>query len=306
MVEGLNMGNEKEVDGGWSIVPGKEMDRAFADVFRELLEPGAKEAGRLIADWLGLTADKIGQKRKLNAEIGFRELQAKLSALESVETPKEEELYLLINGLSLTDDPSVRDLWTGLFAKALDPNSPATAERSFISILQTLSSMDAKIIDFLAFAMNTDSELRAGALRFQPEDWKTITADEADKLDKQREENYERQREAVKTIRQKAKDYGIDNLHGDEWSDNLMRQGVIELNVQRQPSLPSNMFPARDVNEVINRLGKQLDHISRRIKVASLKPKSVIGGGTSNSLVNLEITFTAYGKRFAEACGLLG
>jgi hypothetical protein len=140
---------------GLSINLGKETGAAVGEVIRNLLSSPAKEAGDLLADGIGILGDKIRQKRELNAQAGLDSVRKKLDAagvaIEDVEPPKLEEMHQLVNGLSLVDDTSLRELWAGLFTKALEPQSGITPERPFLSILDSLSPLDAKIIHFIAF-----------------------------------------------------------------------------------------------------------------------------------------------------------
>jgi len=151
---------------------GKEIDAALGDVVRGLLRRPAEAVGDLVADGIGILGDRVRRKRELNAKLGMEEVRAKLDAadvdMKDITPPMEEELHLLMNGLSLADDENVRDMWAGLFASALKPDAETEAERPYISILESLSPMDAKIIDLLAFIQRTDADLRANAERFVP------------------------------------------------------------------------------------------------------------------------------------------
>lgn len=151
--------------GSLDVRVGKEIDAAIGDLMRGLLKKPFEAVGDLFADGIGILGDRVKQKRELNARLGMEEVRNRLDAdgvdMKDITPPKEEELHLLMNGISLADDESVRDMWAGLFAKALEPNSETTAERPFISVLESLSPLDAKVIDLLAFIQRTDTELRA-------------------------------------------------------------------------------------------------------------------------------------------------
>lgn len=144
---------------------GKEIDKSVGGVLTALLKPGATEIGNLIGDGIGMLADIVNAKRKQNAQDGLESVREKLESadidLKDVTPPKAEELHLLINGLSLADDANVRDLWAGLFAKAIDPSTPITAERAYLSVLQSLSPRDAQLIDLIGFAARLEKEVRA-------------------------------------------------------------------------------------------------------------------------------------------------
>ena len=127
---------------------GKETDAALGDVIRGLLQKPSEAVGDLVADGIGILGDWVRRKRELNAKLGMEEVRRRLDAdgvdMKDITPPKEEELHLLMNGMSLADDQNVRDMWAGLFAKALEPNSETVAERPFISVLDSLSPLDAK------------------------------------------------------------------------------------------------------------------------------------------------------------------
>jgi hypothetical protein len=111
----------------------------------------------------------------------------------------------------------VRDMWVGLFAKALDPNSDVTAERPFLSILQSLSDADAKIIDLLCFISRKEIELESNLSSVlnaeSNENTQTLIA--------------KSRGEMVRIIRLKAEDYALSDLEDSSWSENLMRQGIL-------------------------------------------------------------------------------
>lgn len=198
------VGDDKGEGNGTGLSIGKEIDRSLAEIITSLLKPGATEVGNLLGDTIGLAADRMRWKRQLNAHIGLGEVRKKLEAanvdMKDITPPKEEELHLLISGLSLSDDENVRDMWAGLFAKALEPNSQVSAERPFISVLQSLSPMDAKVIDFLAFAARTDEDLQRNAKKIIPKDFAKVTAEEKEIIKKHQTENVGRLRAAIKLI----------------------------------------------------------------------------------------------------------
>ena len=291
---------------------GQEIDAALGDVIRSALIRPAEALGDLASDAIGILGDRVKRKRQLNAMLGLEEVRKKLESndvdMKDITPPKEEELHLLMNGLSLTDDEKVREMWAGLFAKALDPNSEITAERPFISVLQTLSPMDAKVIDFLAFTEKTDKDLRSKAQGFRPKEFGSIDPEERQRLDKLRTEIAARQKQAVKAIQDKAAEYGMDTLPGDGWADNLIRQDIIERIPTPQTQIEATrngLFPRRELHEVVGRLDQQVKVLSQVVSRSASPPQRVIAKQNSSPLVHLEIGFTNFGRRLATACGLL-
>lgn len=299
--------------GSLDVSVGKEIDAAIGDLMRGLLKKPFEAVGDLFADGIGILGDRVKRKRELNARLGMEEVRNRLDAdgvdMKDITPPKEEELHLLLNGMSLADDESVRDMWAGLFAKALEPNSDATAERAFISVLESLSPLDAKVIDLLAFIQRTDAKLRANAKQFAPKDFKNITLEEKEQAGKIQKENSELQQLAVSSIRQKAQEYGLFENNDSNWADNLLRQGVIERTPVRQlqklPALATSLREQRDLARAIGEVQKKLQEIEETSKRQASPPSYVFTQPAFGLQLNLEVQLTAFGQRFASACGLV-
>ncbi len=278
---------------------GKEIDAALGDVIRGLLKKPAEEAGHLIADGIGILGDRVRRKREVNTHLGLEEVRKKLESdgvdMKDITPPKEEELHLLINGISLAGDETVRDMWAGLFAKALEPDSGTTAERPFISVLQSLSPSDAKIIDFLAFAERRERILKAdvrealstGNMPIHP-----------------RKEALKLQEVAWLEIRQKLDGYGLGKLWSG-WGDNLFRQGLIEGLPSPPPNIPK--IPAHalgrvDSGAMTKALWQGLSSVAKAAGSGHSRPHAFVN---SDHPGTLSVRLTGFGRRLAEACGLL-
>ncbi len=317
----MNKDNENSSKAGVSLNAsiGKEIDAALGDVVRGLLVKPAEAVGDLTSDAIGILGDRIKRKRQLNARIGLEEVYKKLEEnnvdLNEIAPPKEEELHLLINGLSLSDDETVRDMWTGLFAKALEPDSDVTAERPFISVLQSLSPHDAKIIDFLAFVIRADKKLRTESEHFRPKNLQKITKEEAEKIELTKEINLKKRKEIIESIQEKANEYGIYNLSGNNWSENLLRLGIIERLQMQRPH--QNQYQIRSLDE--KELFRAIDHLARSVNFLDESTRrnmtppdevlskhrsqhSTLGFGPS---IQLEVKLSSFGTRLATACGLI-
>lgn len=299
--------------GGFSVeainisIFGKEADKALADSLRLLLRKPAEEAGSLLADWIGLTSDRINLKRKLNAELGLRAVRARLKAdnvdMETIQPPKEEELHLLMNGLSLTDDDSVREMWAGLFAKALEPGSDTTAERPFLSVLDSLSPSDAKIIHFLAHATK---ELEALAEKEKHGGPIFLAA-----LDPVLGEELRRRGKVIESIEEHARELGLAPPEGKNWSDNLLRQGVVEIppaQVAYWPGPEITSVEGTELDKAFTEIGDKVREIEEAATRQNRKPETLYrvvnyaGGGAD---FQFQVRLSGFGRRLAEACGLL-
>jgi len=311
------MTSENKGDGSSSPIDisiGKEIDRSLGDIISALMKPAATEVGSLLGDSIGLLTDRIRRKRQMNAEIGLSEVRKKLETahidMDTLAPPKEEEIHLLVHGLSLTDDESVRHLWTGLFAKILDPGSSVSAERSFLSALDTLSPMDAKIIDFLASIIRADSEIKRKSQEFRPRNFQSLTKDEAAQLDALTTELTSLRKSLTQSIQERASLFGIDNLSGQDWSDNLLRQGLIERipngPLRAESTAQFRSFNQREMQAIVDGLSRQVETLRATISRASSKPERLLGRrNLLGHQLQLEVQLTNFGRRFAAACGLL-
>lgn len=298
--------------GGFKFEIGKEIDKALADAVRGLFVKPMQAVGDLTSDAIGIFGDRIKRKREINAQIGIEEVRKKLEAanveMKDITPPAEEELHLLVTGLSLTDDANLRDLWAGLFAKALDPSSPVTAERPFLSVLQSLSPADAKVIEFLTFISRTEAELRRSAKTFRPANISEISAEEESTMKGIMQMNLECRRAAIKSIEDKAKEYGFDNPPDSSWAENLFRQGVVERTPSQQPLISPPRIQRtneRAIPELANYIEKQISLMNESNKRTAAPPEKFFSRGGFGPQLNLEIQLSSFGRRFAKACGLL-
>ncbi|WP_312403758.1 Abi-alpha family protein [Rhizobium sp.] len=291
---------------------GKEIDKSLGDILREMLLPGATSLGGLIGDGLGLLHDRVRRKRLQNAELGMRELREKLAvtdvSLDAVTAPEEEELHLLVEGISLAGDPAVRDLWVGLFAEAINPASATTAERPFISVLQSVTPHDAKIIDFLAFAHRTDKSMKESLQKTKLILQGEVTAEIKERQDEQRRKNYELRDKAMSDIRDRARDYGFLGLDEKGWADNLIRLGIIQRTAVIKPHLSTPRMRSvddhRGMLELADHLHKRINLLEQAEKRNSVSPSKFVSDKTMSDQVHLEVDFTDFGTRFVAACGL--
>ncbi|RMC62424.1 Abi-alpha family protein [Sinorhizobium meliloti] len=296
----------------FTITIGKKIDAALGDALRGLLLKPATALGDLTSDALGILGDRIKMRRELNLRLGMEEVRRKLETnnvdIDHIASPKEEELHLLLAGMSLAGDADLRSLWAGLFAKVLEPSSDITAERPFLSVLESLSPLDAKVIDFLAFGMRTDDELRAASRSFMPKDPTKVTPEEKAVIDQIRESNAELRENAIKRIKDKAHDHGLTAHLASGWPDNLARQGVIERTPLRQPhvgNLRIDQLDERGIIRAFDHLNRQLGNLEQFSRRSASKPATLFSKPGLGDQIVLEIQLSGFGKRFAEACGLL-
>jgi hypothetical protein len=288
---------------------GNEIDAALGEVVRGLLSRPAKELGNLVGDGVGLLGDRLRKKRESNARLGLEETRLKLEdagvEIKDVTPPKEEELHLLMNGLSLVDDENVRSLWAGLFARSLSPGTGVEAERPFLSVLDSLTPLDAKIIDFMVFAQNEQSELNKfdyGPMAY----WKIEPESEQHQVLRHKQKEHEQlTKEAINRIQQKAAAYGLDDLPDTGWSDNLMRLGVIAKKPYTGFKPHIYRFQRNDdFDEQFDEMRKLLEYLEQEQAYNSKRPEALYSVSPYGIGIALEVQMTAFGEHFVDACGV--
>ncbi|WP_299601018.1 Abi-alpha family protein [uncultured Tateyamaria sp.] len=288
---------------------GKEIDRSLGDIVSHLLSPSAKELGSLAGDYIGIFADRMRHKRQANLQAALDKTRGRLDAadveMKDITPPEEEDIHLVLEGMSLSGDETVRELWAGLFAKALDPESGITIERPFVEVLKNLTTTDAKIVDFLAFTMNANADMQRLQEGFAPKDFRNTSDDEKERLDEANRFYYSLQQEAIAAIESRAKLHGIDELSGGAWSLNLLRLGLVVKSSTRSlptlPSVPGRGADPRQWKQMIDNVAKQMIQ-NEADTLAS--PDRVIAQSPAGSQICLEVKLSAFGEHFAEACGL--
>lgn len=306
-----NTGEEGKGPLSIDVALAKETDRAVGDVIRALFLPPASELGNLLGDAIGLASDVVRRKRLVNARLGMEEVRERLAQAgvnpQDIVPPKEEDLHLLLEGLSLADDSDVRKLWTGLFASALEPGSGVAVERPFISVLQSLTPMDAKVIDFLAFVQQTDQDQRVGPGP-HPKEFSNPTPEEVEELKEFNRNVGQRRMQAIATIKTKAKDYGLDDVLDKPWSENLLRQGLIQRSpvkvpYARDPELRS--MDERGMLQFMQEMAQKIHIMGELSKRSEQVPTRLLSKMQTPGTINLELVLSPFGQRLAHACGLI-
>ena len=137
-----------EVSTGLGIATAGLIAKPFADVAADTLKrivgPSADEIGGLIAGPLSL----LRERRKRNVEDILIRTVAKLPADEQLYAPLRIAMQAIEYG-SVADDEHLRECWAGLLASACSDDGADDSNVTFTSILQQLSSLQARIIDLL-------------------------------------------------------------------------------------------------------------------------------------------------------------
>lgn len=291
---------------------GKETDKSLADILRAALYPGAEEFGLLLKDTIGLAGDRIRQKRQQNVALGMSETRQKLDAhqveMKDITPPDEEELHMVIEGMSLAKTDELRNMWAGMLAKALDPASDITIERPFVTTLESLSDQDVKVIHMIAVIERSFDDLRISQEQFKPNDSKNLTDDEHEESLAVNIRNRDRHDATVAALFEKAESYGIAGSLGKVWSENLFRLGLVELHIEirgrNDLSGLSNLHRA-DPQRAVQALGEVFTNMKKLEELKELRPNYFIRKGRfTGAPLEQSVIFTPFGRRFAHACGL--
>jgi hypothetical protein len=275
---------------------GKEIDRSLADIVTALLKPAATEFGNIIGDTIGIASDRIRLKREKNLRLGLDQVSADLQSagvpLDAITTPKEEELHLCFTGLSLADDQNVRDLWVGLLAQALKPEGKSIAERPFITVLEALSPLDARIVAFIAFVDSLERDLEEQYRRGRQE----------------AESSFEKKiKSTVTMIKNRASELSLTALE-DGWADNLLRHGIIRRNIERSPPPQLPYFGGLDdraLMNVVNHFTSRFELIDRLEELESSAPGQLYEVLGADQHILMHMRFSKFGMRLVTACGLV-
>lgn len=302
------MNEEEKKNGGISvnIEVGKELGSALGDVLRDLLSKPASALGELSSDAIGILGDRIKRKRRENARFGLESVRRRLKAngveVKDVSPLAEEELHLLVEGLSLSGEAKIRELWAGLFAKAIEPDSSVMAERSYISVLQAISFQDAKIIEFLAFVIRTESSLRRAMneARASRDGEPTLSRSEVTA-------QLNKRSEAIQSILDKADELEVHPLTGGSL-ENLFRLGLIKRARIRESVFPDFVSGRADERSMIHALSQIQRHLGALQEATNKDPELPTQLFLKKSVgdpLEVEVEFTPFGRKFASACGLI-
>lgn len=304
----IHVENTVEITGDF----GKETDKSLADILRAALHPGAVEFGLLLKNTIGLAGDRVRQKRQQNLALTMDQTRQKLEAhqveMKDITPPDEEELHMVIEGMSLAKTDELRNMWAGMLAKALDPATETTIERPFVTTLEALSAQDVKIVDLLAMIDRTFENLRHRQEHFDPKDYRNLTDAEREESEAVNDRNSARHDEVVDLIIERAEEFGIHDTLIEGWADNLMRLGIVELHIERRGhedfsglSSLSRVDPERAMEAV----GEVLANMRKLDQLKEVKPDYLIRKtGMISSAIQSSVIFTSFGRRFAYACGL--
>lgn len=295
---------------------GKEIDAALGDVLRGLLKKPAKEAGDLLADSIGILGDRVRRKRQMNAQLGLEETRAQLEAkgveLTDITPPEEEDLHIVVEGMSLAGDDKLRDLWSGLLATALDPDSESSVERPFTSAIASLSPADARIMTYAAFVTKNNREIQSDARKaagVAEKPW--LTFGESDRIEKARLAMDERLGEFWEAVTKMESDFDLQKIAGrKDWAENLTRLGIIQAKSNEyrpssgSPSIDGRSGDIRDLLSIFKFFERRVQE-TETLALEGLKIRYLAKSESQKRRITLGLEFTGFGEKLCTACGLL-
>jgi hypothetical protein len=315
------MADEDKPKGvGVSVTLGTEIDKAVGNALQGLLQKPFDAIGTIIGDGLGIIADKVSQKRQKNLQLGMEEtrkqLESKTVDLKDITPPDEEDLQVVLNGMSLAKDDEVRRLWAGLLATALNPVGAQAIDRPTTSVIEALTPQDARIISLLVFAeledricTNKTSGLIIAIQRNIKIKMNSETPEQKLQRENARKEITKIQSHHTQRIVSLAKLYGIHHLSDrntkdNDWHLNLYRLGIIE------PTESSTASPFggirfrgqdRETAELASILSERIDDLAKKIRTADDTFYLLVDGSWH---IRIGTKLTPFGRKFAKACGL--
>ncbi|WP_170377286.1 Abi-alpha family protein [Ruegeria atlantica] len=295
---------------------GKQIDAALGDVIRGLLQKPSEEAGNLLADGIGILGDRVKRKRLLNTQLGLEETRGALEErgieLKDITPPLEEDLHVLLDGMSVSADEKVRALWSGLLASALDPNKSQSIDRPLVSAISSLSPADARIIEYVAFVVKNNRAIQQDATKAAGlEGKKWLTYGDVDRVKKERQAMGPRLITFMEDTSRMAAEFELQEITtADDWSDNLRRVGVIRPKPEEYtPITDAPSFSSMDVHG--GHISELLKFVEERVSEAEslslegLEIDFLVSRNEDEQEVSLGIELTRFGEKLCQACGLL-
>lgn len=92
------------------------------------------------------------------------------------------------------------------------------------------------------------------------------------------------------------------------WAENLMRQGIIErppLLDRNSSSLRMHSLDERELLRAIEHLNSKILYMEQSTKRGAAAPEKLFSKEKFGPQIQLEVQLSKFGRRFAEACGLL-
>jgi len=297
-----------------SIDIGKKIDSALGDVIRSLLLRPAEATGNLFANSIGIIGDQIQRKREENTRKALEQVRTNLESkgveLKDITPPAEEDVHIVLNGMSLTSDEVTMKIWSGLLSSSLDPKSNTKISRPIASLIGSLTPLDARIIDLAAFILRSSERIEREARKIAGlEDVKYLTIGQASKISEIKNNELKLDIDIFfEKADQLFEKYDLESLEPN-WADNLIRLGLIHalefekyspqvpsrINLDLSRPIPGKLFDAiySDVHDIV-------EHSKREVEISFLMKKN-----RRENYIRLGFEFTRFGEEFCRSCDIL-
>lgn len=283
---------------------GKETDKAVGEILRNLLSGSAKEIGNVFENGIGIFGDRIRKKRELNLEKGLEEtkriLDQRSVKIIDITPTTEEETHQFFEGMSLSGDDEIRNLWSALLANALDPAYNTKSGQDKLSVLRNLTLSDVVILEFICWHKRREDALSTDLSKLGPLNLWGRSGEESEN-----EKQYEKSHAVfVSDVNEKVEQLGLMKLIEPGWSLNLDRLGLTRLkgNTFREFDSFIDLRRSEEIEDNIKVVAKALEEQGKRMKNKFVPPENLFSSMGNGRIV---VELSAYGLEFAKSCGLV-
>ncbi|WCR09584.1 DUF4393 domain-containing protein [Paracoccus stylophorae] len=288
-------------------IPGGAIDKATADLMLKAFGGSAEEAGGLVGDVIGVLRDQVSafrfnNRRRIANRTRARLIEQGISTEDALPLPNRE-IGPVLEGISDVDQPALSDLWSGLIASALNPNTNLTADRSFTGTINLLSEVDALVFTLLINSKKMLSLVEEYAPKTSPsiqsfdDRWHEKTATVSNEG---RKKLFDRIQPACLYFNN-----ALDQISPEQLSaslDNLIRLGVVTYGPDKATASRLAAFStsiSRERPEHI--IGRILEELQKPGKLRDRWKEYPIERATGR-LPKFNIHATDWGERLAAAC----
>lgn len=150
-------------------MPGQKV---IGRLLTNLFGPASEEAGHIIAEELRRwrfrqqNAEKVAEKKM--DELGRRGVDE-----DSLRWLNEGDAFRASEAFSMEDDDTVQELWAGLLASAMDPDSGTTVSKAFVDLLKSIGPAEAAFLEMqFAFEKMGRTKPQKGLVKIAEAKWR--------------------------------------------------------------------------------------------------------------------------------------
>lgn len=291
-------------------LPGEKLDQAAAELLKTALNLPAIETSNALADVIGIFGDRIkvyrAERRVTILHAAHGRLAEKGLSLDQTKPMLEGQVYDMIEGMGSAHTEELADMWAGLMANAMDPSMRVSADKTFTSVLQSLSPNDARLINFMAAVEKQTALEHKIHQEIIREYSSSMTEEERCELTRRREKLEKEMLPKKLELISLYKVMSIEDIQTNKLTlRNLARLDLIESNEVRQLPLHQTVARRREDQEllkVISELKKQINAMQGEYATKSFGSKKIASLREHQFLMYGRLT--EFGREFVAACGL--